>query len=72
MSILLKVSDTSDQVINFEVIESRQLETSELMEIFNTYFTSDELDSNFKILKVIYPNHTEIYTHYNIFDCNKR
>lgn len=72
MSILLKVSDTSDQVINFEVIESRQLETSELMEIFNTYFTSDELDSNFKILKVIYPNHTEIYTHYNINYYNRR
>ena len=72
MSILLKVSNTSDQVINFEVIESRQLETSELMEIFNTYFTSDELDSNFKILKVIYPNHTEIYTHYNINYYNRR
>lgn len=72
MSILLKVSDTADQVINFEVIESRQLETSELMEIFNSYFINDQSDNNFKILKVIYPNHTEIYTHYNIFYCKRR
>lgn len=72
MSILLKVSNTSDQVVNFEVIESHQLETSELMEIFNTYFTHDQSDNNLKILKVIYPNHTEIYTHYNIFYCKRR
>lgn len=72
MSILLKVSDQADKVINFEVIESRQLETSEVMKIFNSYFTNDQSDNNFKILKVIYPNHTEIYTHYNIFYCKKR
>ncbi len=72
MSILLKVSDQADKVINFEVIESRQLETTEVMKIFNSYFTNDQSDNDFKILKVIYPNHTEIYTHYNIFYCKRR
>ncbi len=72
MSILLKVSDPADKVINFEVIESRQLETTEVMKIFNSYFTNDQSDNDFKILKVIYPNHTEIYTHYNIFYCKRR
>ena len=72
MSILLKVSDPADKVINFEVIESRQLETTEVMKIFNSYFTNDQSDNDFKILKVIYPNHTEIYTHYNINYYNRR
>lgn len=66
MSILLKVSDTSNQLIDFEVIESHQLETAELFEIFNTYFCDNHVDDNSKVLKVIYPNHTEIYTQYNI------
>ena len=41
MPILLKVSDTSNQMIDFEVIESHQLEKETLNNIFNMYFCND-------------------------------
>lgn len=72
MSILLKVSDSLNQVLDFEVIESHQLETETLIDIFNTYFSYDVSEDNSKILKVIYPNHTEIYTQFNINYRRKR
>lgn len=72
MPILLKVSDTSNQMIDFEVIESHQLEKETLNNIFNMYFCNDTSDDTNKILKLIYPNHTEIYTQFKIHYLRKR
>ena len=72
MPILLKVSYTSNQMIDFEVIESHQLEKETLNNIFNMYFCNDTLDDTNKILKLIYPNHTEIYTQFKINYLRKR
>lgn len=72
MPILLKVSDTSNQMIDFEVIESHQLEKETLNNIFNMYFCNDTSDDTNKILKLIYPNHTEIYTQFKINYLRKR
>lgn len=69
MSILLKVKDLSDAKTNFEFIESHQIESSEIQQIFETYFKKS--NSTHKVLHVIYPNHTEIYTEHRIFYCKR-
>ena len=59
-------------MIDFEVIESHQLEKETLNNIFNMYFCNDTSDDTNKILKLIYPNHTEIYTQFKINYLRKR